>query len=60
MTRPKPQIRPADAQDVPAMTQIVAAAYQRYVERIGKPPAPMLDDYRKHVRANACRLGRRS
>ena len=52
MTRPKPPIRPAGAADVPAMTRIVAAAYQRYVERIGKPPAPMLDDYRKHVRAH--------
>jgi len=43
-------IRPASFSDLPAMTQIVAGAYQVYVERIGNPPGPMLDDYRVHVR----------
>lgn len=47
------QIRPANASDLPAMTRIVASAYQQYVERIGKPPGPMLDDYSVHVRAHA-------
>jgi ribosomal protein S18 acetylase RimI-like enzyme len=46
-------IRPADASDLPAMARIVAGAYQIYVERIGKPPGPMLDDYSAHVRAHA-------
>ena len=27
-------------------------AYTGYVERIGKPPGPMLDDYRRHIRAH--------
>ena len=45
-------IRPANAADVPAMTRIVAAAYAKYIARIGKPPAPMLDDYKAHVRAH--------
>ena len=44
-------IRPANAADVPAMTRIVAAAYAKYIARIGKPPAPMLDDYAAHVRS---------
>lgn len=35
------------------MMLIVANAYQKYVERIGKPPGPMLDDYSVHVRAHA-------
>jgi len=47
------QIRPANASDLPAMTRIVATAYQKYTERIGKPPAPMLEDYAVHVRAHA-------
>jgi GNAT superfamily N-acetyltransferase len=47
------EIRPANASDLPAMTQIVVKAYQKYVERIGKTPAPMLDDYSVHVRAHA-------
>jgi ribosomal protein S18 acetylase RimI-like enzyme len=34
--------RPADREAVEA---IVRAAYSPYVERIGKPPGPMLDDY---------------
>ncbi len=44
-------IRPAEAADVPAMDAIVAAAYGKYVARIGKPPGPMLDDYAAHAAA---------
>jgi GNAT superfamily N-acetyltransferase len=44
------EIRPAGVSDLPAMRRIVAAAYAKYVERIGKPPGPMLDDYGQHVR----------
>ena len=43
-------IRRAGSADLPAMTRIVADAYGKYVERIGKPPGPMLDDYAAHVR----------
>ena len=43
-------IRPASLADVPAIERLVADAYARYVARIGKPPAPMLDDYALHVR----------
>ena len=40
-----PEIRPAQLADASAITACVAAAYRHYVDRIGKPPAPMLDDY---------------
>ncbi len=38
-------IRRAEPQDCAAVEAIVRAAYSVYVERIGKPPGPMLDDY---------------
>jgi ribosomal protein S18 acetylase RimI-like enzyme len=38
-------IRRAEPQDCAAVEAIVEAAYSVYVERIGKPPGPMLDDY---------------
>ncbi len=38
-------IRPARAGDADAVAACVAAAYAIYVERMGKPPGPMLDDY---------------
>jgi GNAT superfamily N-acetyltransferase len=44
-------IRPASIDDLPEIRRIVHAAYVKYVDRIGKPPAPMLDDYRKHILA---------
>jgi GNAT superfamily N-acetyltransferase len=38
-------VRPAVADDAPAVAACVEAAYRHYVERNGKFPAPMLDDY---------------
>lgn len=38
-------IRRATAADRNAVEAIVRAAYSPYVERIGKPPGPMLDNY---------------
>ena len=38
-------IRLAGPDDRHTVEEIVTAAYVHYVERIGKPPAPMLDDY---------------
>ncbi|KAK9783582.1 putative Acyl-CoA N-acyltransferase [Seiridium cardinale] len=35
----------AKAEDVHDIEAIVKAAYSKYVERIGHPPAPMLEDY---------------
>jgi ribosomal protein S18 acetylase RimI-like enzyme len=38
-------VRPAVAGDAPAVTACVIVAYRHYVDRNGKYPAPMLDDY---------------
>jgi len=44
------QIRHAAAGDESDVRACVEAAYGPYVERIGKPPAPMLDDYATLIR----------
>jgi ribosomal protein S18 acetylase RimI-like enzyme len=38
-------IRPAEMGDVPVLEDIVARAYRVYIERIGRRPSPMDDDY---------------
>lgn len=40
-----PDVRPATLEDVAAISACVDRAYQMYVARIGKEPAPMLADY---------------
>jgi N-acetylglutamate synthase-like GNAT family acetyltransferase len=40
-----PDVRLAEAGDAAAVTDLVAVAYQRYVARIGRRPAPMDADY---------------
>ena len=42
-------IRAATPGDVPAVAALVEAAYERYIERIGRRPAPMDDDHAAHV-----------
>ncbi|MGI9336674.1 MAG: GNAT family N-acetyltransferase [Gammaproteobacteria bacterium] len=42
---PRSLIREAVAADAARMRECVHAAYEHYIERIGKPPGPMLDDY---------------
>jgi GNAT superfamily N-acetyltransferase len=46
-----PLIRPATVDDIAAIEAIVHAAYSPYIERIGRKPGPMLDDYRQQVAA---------
>ena len=46
---PMPVIRRAVVADVPTIERIVHDAYMKYVDRIGKPPGPMLDDYAARV-----------
>jgi ribosomal protein S18 acetylase RimI-like enzyme len=46
-------IRSANARDRAAVEAIVHAAYSIYVERIGKAPGPMLDDYARLIEAGA-------
>lgn len=43
------QIRLATRDDVDAVRACARAAYAIYVERIGKPPAPMVADFDRHV-----------
>ena len=47
------RIRPATAADTPAIKEIVDQAYHPYIDRIGKPPGPMLDDYEARVSEGA-------
>lgn len=42
-------IRLARPEDREVVERIVQAAYSIYIERIGKPPGPMLDDYTKLI-----------
>lgn len=46
-----PRIVPAAPGDAPAVAACVRAAYARYVERIGREPAPMTADYRRLIAA---------
>ncbi|KAK8022427.1 hypothetical protein PG993_013194 [Apiospora rasikravindrae] len=41
------QVIRATQDHVPAIRAMVQAAYAKYVERIGRPPAPMLADYER-------------
>jgi hypothetical protein len=43
-------IRPATRDDVPAIGDIVERAYGVYVDRLGREPRPMRDDYDERVR----------
>src|SRR4026207_24412 len=43
-------IRPAREGDAPEIAACVHAAYRHYVERIGRPPGPMTEDYVKVIR----------
>jgi len=42
-------LRPATAADMPRLTELVQTAYGHYVERLGRPPRPMTDDYAEIV-----------
>jgi ribosomal protein S18 acetylase RimI-like enzyme len=42
-------LRPAAPADVPRLAELVRAAYGHYVERIGRPPGPMTEDYAEVV-----------
>ena len=47
----RPPIRQAGEADLPVVREIVAAAYDRYLARMDRPPAPMLRDYAPTVEA---------
>jgi N-acetylglutamate synthase-like GNAT family acetyltransferase len=44
-------IRIATDRDVLTIEHVIRRAYMDYTPRIGRPPAPMNDDYRQHVAA---------
>lgn len=43
-------VRPAVAEDVPELRAVASAAYEGYVPRMGRRPAPMTADYGRAVR----------
>lgn len=51
MTAKQPSVRPAVPADAAGVRSCVVAAFEHYVERIGKPPAPMLLDFDAEIRA---------
>lgn len=46
---PETIVRPAREADITAIKKCVGDAFGKYIERIGKPPAPMLLDYPTHI-----------
>jgi ribosomal protein S18 acetylase RimI-like enzyme len=49
-------VRRATAADVPTLRAVAHAAYEHYVPRIGRPPAPMTADYAAAVEAGHVQL----
>ncbi len=43
--------RPARPDEAPALRDLVRAAYAKYVPRLNREPAPMLDDYAARIGA---------
>ncbi len=43
-------LRRAEADDAPAMTDLVADAYRHYITRMGREPGPMVDDHAAQIR----------
>jgi len=44
-------VRSAALEDVPGITACVCEAYVHYIERIGKRPGPMLEDFQETINA---------
>lgn len=53
---PSIDVRTAEPGDESEVRRCVQAAYSLYVERIGKPPAPMLDDYSELIDRGVVRV----
>ena len=43
------ELRPANPSDAAGVTACVCEAYVQYIERIGRQPGPMLEDYAKVI-----------
>ncbi|KAJ5355978.1 Acyl-CoA N-acyltransferase [Penicillium concentricum] len=46
----KRTLQKATVEDIPTLKAMVDAAYSKYIERIGKPPAPMTQDWDEVIR----------
>jgi|HubBroStandDraft_5_1064220.scaffolds.fasta_scaffold36652_2 GNAT superfamily N-acetyltransferase len=44
-------VRQATVDDLPSVQEVVTAAYAKYLDRMGRPPAPLLSDYRALLEA---------
>ena len=55
----EPRLRPATDADAPGVTACVCEAYVHYIERIGKQPRPMLDDYREVIASSQVHVAER-
>jgi hypothetical protein len=44
------EVRPARPEDAPGIAACVFEAYVHYIERIGKQPGPMLENYADVIR----------
>ena len=53
------RLRPARPEDVAGIAACVDAAYAPYVERLGRPPGPMLDDHAAVVAASRVQVATR-
>ncbi|KAJ5628142.1 acetyltransferase [Penicillium lividum] len=45
-------IQRATAEDIPSIKSMVNSAYSKYIERIGKPPAPMSANYEEIMKTH--------
>jgi GNAT superfamily N-acetyltransferase len=50
--QPQPTLRRATDDDVDAVRDLVAAAYEKYIPLIGRTPLPMLTDYTEAIRTH--------
>jgi ribosomal protein S18 acetylase RimI-like enzyme len=53
------RLRPATIADVPRLSEVVQSAYGHYVDRLGRPPRPMTDDYADVVRSRSVTVAER-
>ena len=51
-SRPETLVRPANINDAQAVASCVKAAFTAYIERIGRPPAPMLANFPEIIAAD--------
>jgi ribosomal protein S18 acetylase RimI-like enzyme len=53
------KLRPATVADAPRLSEVVRSAYGHYVERLGRRPRPMTDDYADVVRNQSVTVAER-